>query len=210
MELLAHRGLWREVYEKNSIIAIERAFEQGYGIETDIRDYDGNLVISHDIAQRDCILLSDVFSLYRKMGMGTRLALNVKSDGLQEMLKAQLNKYEIGKYFVFDMSIPEQVVYHKQKFNYFTRQSDIEQKCVQYEDADGVWMDGFYDDSWITTKIIRNHIQQRKRVCLVSPELHGKPYQRLWELLNQSGLYREEALILCTDIPNEAKEYFYE
>lgn len=208
MELLAHRGLWQDICEKNTITSIQKAFEQGYGIETDIRDYDGSLVISHNIADKGCILLSDVLSLYKRMGMNTRLALNVKADGLQYLLKEELDKYEIENYFVFDMSIPEQVVYHRQKFTYFTRQSDIEQKCVQYEDADGIWLDSFYDDSWITQQIIKNHIKQGKRVCLVSPELHGKSYQNIWALIKENQLHMEPSFILCTDITNKAREYF--
>ena len=48
MELLAHRGLWQEPAEKNSRIAFERAFQAGFGVETDLRDHGGTVVISHD------------------------------------------------------------------------------------------------------------------------------------------------------------------
>jgi glycerophosphoryl diester phosphodiesterase len=46
--ILAHRGYWLEPGEKNSLSAFRRAFEGGFGIETDIRDLDGELVVSHD------------------------------------------------------------------------------------------------------------------------------------------------------------------
>ena len=50
MELLAHRGFWRTPAEKNAEAAFRRAFDAGYGIETDVRDRLGELVVSHDPA----------------------------------------------------------------------------------------------------------------------------------------------------------------
>ena len=49
MEILSHRGYWKTVTEKNTIIAFKRSFNLGFGTETDIRDLNGNLVISHDM-----------------------------------------------------------------------------------------------------------------------------------------------------------------
>ena len=46
--ILAHRGLWQNVAAKNSISSIKLALVNGFGLETDIRDLDGELVISHD------------------------------------------------------------------------------------------------------------------------------------------------------------------
>ena len=38
MRILAHRGFWNSKEERNSIVAFEKAFQNGFGIETDIRD----------------------------------------------------------------------------------------------------------------------------------------------------------------------------
>ena len=38
MKILAHRGFWMNESEKNSREAIKRAFDYGFGIETDLRD----------------------------------------------------------------------------------------------------------------------------------------------------------------------------
>ena len=53
MKILAHRGAWNTSDEKNTVLAIKRAFCHGWGIETDVRDYCGKLVISHDIASKE-------------------------------------------------------------------------------------------------------------------------------------------------------------
>lgn len=41
MKLLAHRGFWQEKEEQNSLIALQKSFEMGLGIETDLRDRGG-------------------------------------------------------------------------------------------------------------------------------------------------------------------------
>ena len=208
MELLAHRGFWCGPDEKNSVLAIRRAFEHGYGIETDIRDQGGRLVISHNMAVDACADLEEIFDLYTRMNMTSILALNVKADGIQTPLRQALEKYQVKNYFVFDMSIPEQVVYRNENFVFFARQSDIEPHCVQYEDASGVWLDGFFDDSWITPDIIRRHLEQGKKVCIVSPELHGKPHEPMWQMILESGLNQAEGIVLCTDLPDQANCFF--
>lgn len=38
MQILAHRGFWREKKEQNSLASLAKAFEMGFGIETDLRD----------------------------------------------------------------------------------------------------------------------------------------------------------------------------
>ena len=46
--IIAHRGLWKKPSEKNSKLALFKALENGFSIETDIRyDKDIGLVISH-------------------------------------------------------------------------------------------------------------------------------------------------------------------
>ena len=52
MKILSHRGYWKEEKEKNTIDAVRKAFDHGFGIESDIRDLDGKLVISHNPADR--------------------------------------------------------------------------------------------------------------------------------------------------------------
>lgn len=208
MKVLAHRGFWKTADEKNSLCALERAFSAGFGIETDIRDYKGRLVISHNIADESSFALENVFDSYCSHGCPGTLALNVKADGIQDKLQALLDKYDIRDYFMFDMSIPEQVVYRDRGFTFFTRISDIETSPVQYEDASGIWMDGFYNTDWIDEKSIAAHLKNGKKVCLVSPELHGKPYDRLWNIIKTNGLHPDENLLLCTDVPDEAVKYF--
>ncbi len=124
MIVLSHRGYWKDTFEKNKIISFERSFSLGFGTETDIRDYKGKLVVSHDIADEFCISVKNFFEIYNKYDNKIPLALNIKSDGLQTKLKQLLEEYKITNYFVFDMSIPDGLGYLRENIKSFTRESE--------------------------------------------------------------------------------------
>ena len=63
MEIVAHRGCWYSEEEKNTKEALIRAFEKRFGIETDIRDRNGQLVISHNISNTSSILLEEILQI---------------------------------------------------------------------------------------------------------------------------------------------------
>ena len=90
MIILSHRGYWKTAEEKNTLKAFERSFSMGFGTETDIRDYECELVISHDIADEKSIKLEDFFRIYDDFNKSLPLALNIKADGLQLKLKSLL------------------------------------------------------------------------------------------------------------------------
>ena len=209
MQILAHRGLWNKPIEKNTLYALRSALDRGYGIETDLRDLNGVLVVSHNPAEVGAEKAEDLFQYCLKMDVKVPLALNIKADGLQEMLIKLTNRYPLHHAFFFDMSIPEMVVYHRLSMPYFTRQSDFETTCVLYESACGVWIDSFLSSSWITANILTNHLSNGKDVCLISDEIHGRNPNHLWELLRDSGLFRNDHIMLCTDQPETAAAYFH-
>jgi hypothetical protein len=208
MIVLSHRGYWKEIQEKNFAISFERSFSLGFGTETDIRDYQSELVISHDIPNRDCISIKEMFQIYNKYDNTLPLALNVKADGLQLRLKELLEEYNILNYFVFDMSVPDGLGYLKRNINVFTRESEYEREPSFYNEACGIWLDEFHDH-WINKEIIEKHISNNKKVCIVSPDLHKREYEIEWhhykEIEKELGI---DNLMICTDYPQIAKEFF--
>ena len=209
MIILSHRGYWEKKAEKNSQIAFERSFSLGFGTETDIRDYRGELVIAHEIADESSISLKKFFEIYNNHRNKLPLALNVKADGLQMKLKELLQQYNIENYFVFDMSVPDALGYLKTKFKCFTRQSEYEKSPSYYNKADGLWLDEF-EKHWITKETIEyHHIKNKKKICIVSPELHKRTYKKEWqhykEIKKKMGI---DSLMLCTDYPDMAKDFF--
>lgn len=208
MIILSHRGYWKDVSEKNLSIAFERSFSLGFGTETDIRDYKDELVISHDIADENCISVKEMLEIYNKYNNTLFLALNIKADGLQVKLKELLEEYNITNYFVFDMSVPDGLQYLKQDIKVFTRESEYEKIPSFYEESCGVWLDEF-QGHWITKEVIEYHIKNNKQICIVSPDLHKREYKKEWqhykEIEKELGINN---LMICTDYPEDAKEFF--
>lgn len=207
MKIIAHRGYWKNREEGNTLKAFEMAFQKGYGIETDIRDYKGKLVISHNPADENCPEFKSLLEIYVKYDMSLPLALNVKADGIQGMLKRELEAFGVRNYFMFDMSVPEQVVYVRDGFNTFGRQSEYERNVSMYEFVEGVWMDEFSEE-WMNEDDFQGHIRNNKKMGIISSEIHGNDKMRLWKIIDK---FKDcEAIMLCTDTPDEAKEYFDE
>ena len=205
MKILCHRGFWRNAAEKNSLAAFELAIAQGHGFESDVRDYCGRLVISHDIADKNSPALEGVLKILANAGDKFCFAINIKADGLANELKNLLGKYSLKNYFVFDMSVPQMLCYQDAGLTFFTRQSEFEKNLSLYDDAAGVWLDAFESNEWLTVDLIENHLAQGKKLCVVSPELHGREPQKLWSLLGQ---IESPNLYLCTDLPKEAENFF--
>lgn len=204
--VLCHRGLWGEGVPKNSARAIEQAFAAGYGIETDLRDDRGTLVVSHDPPAGDELSVAELFALYRGHG-DLPLALNIKSDGLAISLSDLLRRHSIENYFVFDMAVPDARQHLSASLCVFTRQSEWEQHPPFYDLAAGVWLDAFFEQWW-TVATIEEHLRKGKTVAIVSPELHGRDPEPVWaELakLQASGPARPRVL-LCTDHPRAADQ----
>ena len=207
MQILSHRGYWKHPNEKNTIAAFHRSFDLGFGTETDIRDHCGELVISHDVPGNNALLVETFFDFYSILGKNTPLAINIKADGLTQLLQNLLLKYDISNYFVFDMSVPDTLAYQSDGLYYFTRQSEYEQAPALYDDAAGVWMDCFKSD-WIRPQHILAHTDRGKQVCLVSPELHKREHNVFWQRLKDSNLHLNPLLLLGTDVPETAREHF--
>ncbi len=207
MQIISHRGFWLRESEKNTKQAFLKSFESGFGTETDLRDFKQEVVISHDMSSEDCVLFSDFLEFHSRFSTLT-LALNVKADGLQSEVFKQLLKYDVKNYFLFDMSIPDTLQYLKKGMKVFARQSEYETFPLLYDKATGVWMDEF-NQHWIDKRSISKHIENGKKVCIVSPELHGRPYELEWQ--HYLEIDRElncNDLMICTDKPEEAKKYF--
>ena len=204
MKILCHRGFWRNINEKNTLEALKRAISAGYGFESDVRDYCGHLVISHDIANENSPALDDILSILSDKFC---FAINIKADGLANLLKNSLEKHSLENYFAFDMSIPQMLSYRDAKIKFFTRQSEFEPIPALYETCAGVWLDSFISDEWITLELIKKHISEGKKVCIVSPELHNRDFKEFWARLTP---IKELNWYLCTDLPIEAEKFFKE
>lgn len=197
IRLLAHRGMWSSPEERNSRPALSASFASGFGVETDVRDGGGALVISHDPPAGGEPTAAELVDWAR--GHGLPVAVNVKADGLSARVADLFAGTDVD-WFAFDMSVPETLRYATAGLPYLTRHSDIEPEPVLYPGAAGVWLDAFHSD-WFGPDEVRRHLDAGKRVAVVSPELHGRPPERQWEWLAEFECGPDEDLMICTDHP---------
>jgi hypothetical protein len=123
------------------------------------------------------------------------------------VLKEMLLAHHIEQYFVFDMSIPDAVQYLRASMPIAARLSELEEGTQLLERADTIWLDAFYGE-WYTDDLILSLQDKNKRVCIVSPELHGRPHDQLWTRLRRLPKHAQTELYLCTDFIDEAGRLF--
>ena len=204
--ILAHRGHWKDEFDyeglaKNSLEAIGRAAELGFGLETDLRDFRGEIIISHDPALNIDLNFADVLG-FDLLGL---VAFNIKADGLAPMISSLVDiarpQFE---YFFFDMSIPEMQRYASHNLPLADRMSEIEDSSGSNRSY--VWLDSFKTEWYIqVSEWLR--LSKGKKVIVVSPELPGRPYWQSWEwMANQMNLHTN--LYLCTDYPLQFLSYW--
>lgn len=205
IRLLAHRGLWRTKADQNAPSALLQSLENGFGVETDIRDRSGVLVVSHDCPNISSPLLSSMWGTWQALATADRpLALNIKADGLAANFVDLVRGLAPGSFFFFDMSVPDMRLYLKLGLPVFTRQSDAEPEPAYYAQSKGVWLDAL-DGPWDASDAIRRHLDQGKDVAVVSEELHGRSEKAQWQMLR--AFRDERRVLLCTDFPGKFLDF---
>lgn len=214
MHIVAHRGITSPTEKKdgNTIELLLSSLNKGFGVETDLRDFLGNIVLSHDPPTKQTALLEEFLCRINTLNKKQVLALNIKSDGQHNVIRSILQKYESNKTkilenaFFFDMSIPSLYQFSKifPKRNLASRISDLECIPLLYDRIGWLWVDCF-EKEWFDEEQIEKFMADGKNLCFVSPELHNLPHLELWKKLKQSG---HNGLYLCTDLAAEAKSFF--
>ncbi|MDN5249321.1 phosphodiesterase [Bartonella sp. TP] len=207
MLIISHRGCWSNAAEQNTRLAFTRSFDLGFGVETDLREANGKLVIAHDFVKGNEMSFEELLKLLA--GRNLPLALNIKADGMHDLIKDLLLKYNHDNYFTFDMSIPDLVVQLCANLKVFSGLSDILNPAPLLASCSGVWLDCF-KTIWYNTQLIEEIIDNGKKLCVVSAELHKRPLEHQWDLIKRCKYLNSDNLLLCTDWPEKAKVFFYE
>jgi len=142
------------------------------GVEIDLRDEGGNLILAHDP-----FTSGENFEEYLKMYNHGTLILNIKSERVEFNILPLLKKYDVKDYFFLDSSFP--MIYQL----VLQGERNIAVRFSEYEGLDSVmsmkakvrwvWVDCFtklpIDQSSFTTLK-----EAGFKLCLVSPELQGR------------------------------------
>lgn len=211
MKILAHRGFWRRREEHNSEVAFVRALERGYGIETDLRDLNGEVVISHDMPRAGAMPFWRFLELYCSFPGRPLLALNVKADGLQRAIQDCLDDVGVKEVFLFDMAVPDMLGYIRLGMPVYARRSEYEAHSPIEARTQGLWLDQL-ESGAVPAAWIADAAERGMAAAIVSPELHHRPHAETWkdwraELARlPSGWV--SGVSLCTDLPDEAVAFF--
>lgn len=191
--IYCHRGQWSVKTEQNSFKALRDASDNGFGLETDVRDSHEKLVISHDAFLPPLLNLSEIASL------NSPIALNVKSDGLLRHGRELISKIiEAPRSFVFDGSIPEMLQYKRIGANHALRLSEYETELPWLSGF--IWLDAFESDWWLRSDILQQ-LSEKQFVVVVSPELHSREYRGVWDAVTSEISKGNPNVGICTDKP---------
>jgi hypothetical protein len=144
-------------------------------IEFDVRDSGGRLLVTHDPFTTG-IDLEEFLPAVK----GRFLIVNVKSEGIEYRILDLLKANSIESFFFLDCSIPMmKSLSAAGETRLAIRYSELESLDTVFKwrgRAQWVWVDCFYS-CWITGDDIRHLQSQGFKVCLVSPELQGRPHE---------------------------------
>ncbi len=204
--IMAHRGLWSTFESQNSYASIQAAVSRGFGFETDIRDRLGELIVGHEPSRDEDELLESIAELI--VTSQSKVALNVKSDGLVPLLQAYWKGAIPDGVFFFDMSWPQTLSYIDAGLPIALRASEWEHPEMRIFSELGIkpriWLDGFLSDWWIGDQLIES-VCTLGEIYLVSPEIHGRKPEMAWEwarnLIHQGG-----NIYVCTDEWDKVEE----
>lgn len=192
MQIIAHR--------RNKASELQ-ATPTEYGIELDLRSQGQDVIIHHD-PFADGERFAEWLGHYRH---GT-LILNVKEEGLEERLIGMMKERGIDDYFFLDQSFPFLIKWSgKGEHRCAVRVSEfesIETALTLAGKVDWVWVDCFTRFP-LTGQQARQLQEAGFKLCLVSPELQGRPAEleipALRHLLLEQGI---EAQAVCTKRPD--------
>ena len=192
MHIISHR--------RNSIEQLIST-PQHYGIEVDIRSHGDRLTIHHD-----AFVEGDDFRAWLDHYRHGTLIANVKEEGLEERLLALFAERGITDFFLLDQSFPFLVKWSKLgEHRCAVRVSEFESCETALNLAgkvDWVWVDCF-TCFWLNTLDARRLEKAGFKLCLVSPELQGRPAEtEIPDLISLLKDRRITAAAVCTKRPD--------
>ena len=163
MKLIAHRI--------NSIKGLLK-IPNKYGIEIDLRNSFGNIILQHDPYKRGVN-----FEVFIKFFKHNFLILNIKSERIEFRVLKLLKKYKIKNYFFLDSSFPMiiNLIKLKEK-NIACRVSDLEDinTAINLKNKiKWIWFETqlSYRKSFLKLRALKKN---GFKICIVSPDLHKK------------------------------------
>lgn len=168
-----------------------------FGVEVDLRDYDGKIAIQHDPLKT-----GESFEEYLRYYRHRFIILNVKCEGIEEEVLKILKQHRIDEFFLLDLSFPAIVkLVRNGERRIAVRFSEFESldTCLRMRGlVDWAWVDGFNKCplDYESFQKLAPHF----KLCVVSPELQGRPVNEIALLRKQLAGMKIDAV--CTKRPD--------
>jgi len=175
---------------------------ENYGVEVDVRDYNGHLILSHEP-----FMSGDPLKHYMKRYKHKFIIFNIKSEKVEYEVQKIVKQYNIKNYFFLDSSFP--MIYNlialKEK-NIALRFSEfepIEPILKLSGKIKWVWVDCFKTMP-LTLKKYSLLKSAKFKICIASPELQSqeKKIIEYKKYLLENGLIPD---MICTKVGNIEK-----
>lgn len=167
------------------------------GVEIDLHSYGSKIVVHHDPKQAGIELGEWLKNYQHKF-----LIANVKQAGIESEVVQLLKQFGIDQYFLLDLSFPMLVnLSQGGNQNLAVRVSQFESHATALNMkgmARWIWLDLFDNtlpvskSQWLELKSLGYNI------CLVSPELHGRPLDSISLVKSQLSSQNLSPDAICT------------
>ncbi len=171
------------------------------GIEVDVHGYNKRIVVNHDP-----FVKSVEFSKWLNNYNHKILFVNIKEEGIESEVLKILNKKNVSNFVLFDVSFP--FIYKLLSQN----QRKLAIRISKYEALEGfvklkikpkwVWLDLFEDIIPLSKKSHMLLRQNKIKIIIVSPELHGRNIDNIKKIKNQIKRRNINIDAVCTKVPD--------
>lgn len=162
MQIITHRI--------NTIEQLKKIPQQ-YGVEIDIRETSGQLILNHEAFGK-----GDLLEEYVKNYQHACIIFNIKEAGIEDTIIQMAKKYNIEDYFLLDVEFP---------YLYRAARQGVRKIAIRYSEDECIETvlkyKGMVDWVWIDTNtklpLTKKVIQQLEgfKTCLVCPDRWGRP-----------------------------------
>jgi hypothetical protein len=144
--------------------------DHNFGVEVDVRSINKKLILNHEPFQKATSLDTFLKKFNHKF-----LILNVKEEGIENLILNYVKKNRIKNYFLLDVTVPKifQFIKNKKKNNLCLRISKFErlnQLNFFNKKIEWIWVDTFDNKIPLNINDLEGYSKKFK-LCLVSPEL---------------------------------------
>jgi len=141
-----------------------------HGVEIDLRLFDGELILAHDPFKP-----GETFEKWSHDFHHSLLILNVKEEGLEDVVLGFLEQKNVNNYFFLDQSLPSVIKSIKLGHSSAARISEFENfTWTPNFSPDWIWVDCFSGNWDYLDQALEKVSRLNIKTCIVSPELQGR------------------------------------